>query len=83
MAMMYRFKACQRCGGDLMLDDGAWLCCQCGRHYYPKSMLVGTQGHPPAAGGLGRHYEELPGAAGAGRVAVPAPAGAAGPRRNH
>lgn len=62
-----------------MLDDKEWLCCQCGRHYYPKSMLAGTEGQPHAAGGLGHRYEELPGTAGAGRVAVSAPAGAAGP----
>jgi hypothetical protein len=97
--MMYRFKACRKCGGDLQLDDEEWLCCQCGRHYYPRPTLVGTggrppsmgrrygelsghyyprpvgtEGRPPAAGGLGRRYGELAGAAGAGRVAVTAAA---------
>jgi hypothetical protein len=69
---MYRFKACQKCGGDLMLDNEEWLCCQCGRYYYPMPMLAGTEGRPPS---LGRRYGELPGAAGAGRVAVTAAAG--------
>lgn len=73
---MYRFKACQKCGGDLQLDDEEWLCCQCGRHYYPKPMLAGMEGRPPS---LGRRYGELLGAAGAGRVEVTAPAGPVGP----
>ena len=30
----FRLKACVKCRGDLVLDDGDWLCLQCGRYYY-------------------------------------------------
>jgi hypothetical protein len=30
----FRLKACAKCEGDLVLDDGDWLCLQCGRYYY-------------------------------------------------
>ena len=30
----YRFKSCVKCGGDLALDQGDWLCLQCGTYYY-------------------------------------------------
>lgn len=55
-----------------MLDDGEWLCCQCGRYYYSKSMLAGAAGHRPS---VGRRQDGLSGPAGAGRVAVTAPSG--------
>ncbi len=29
-----RFKACVKCRGDLVLDEGDWLCLQCGTYYY-------------------------------------------------
>jgi hypothetical protein len=59
-----------------MLDGTEWLCCQCGRYYYPNPMLVGAEGRPLS---LGRRYEELPSPAGAGRVGAAVPVGAAGP----
>ena len=33
---MSRFllKACEKCWGDLVLDEGDWLCLQCGTYYY-------------------------------------------------
>ena len=31
---LFRFKACTKCGGDLALDEGDWLCLQCGKYYY-------------------------------------------------
>lgn len=31
---LFRFKACTKCGGDLTLDEGDWLCLQCGKYYY-------------------------------------------------
>ena len=31
---LFRLKACQKCRGDLVLDEGDWLCLQCGRYYY-------------------------------------------------
>ena len=30
---LFRFKACTKCGGDLVFDEGDWLCLQCGRYY--------------------------------------------------
>ena len=30
----FRFKACLKCRGDLVLDEGDWLCLQCGTYYY-------------------------------------------------
>ena len=30
----FRFKSCVKCGGDLALDQGDWLCLQCGTYYY-------------------------------------------------
>ena len=30
----FRLKACVKCRGDLVWDDGDWLCLQCGRYYY-------------------------------------------------
>lgn len=30
----FRFKACVKCGGDLVLDQPDWLCLQCGTYYY-------------------------------------------------
>ena len=31
---LFRFKACTKCGGDLALEEGDWLCLQCGKYYY-------------------------------------------------
>lgn len=30
----FRLKACAKCGGDLALDQGDWICLQCGTYYY-------------------------------------------------
>ena len=30
----YRLKACLKCHGDLALDQGDWICLQCGTYYY-------------------------------------------------
>ena len=30
----FRLKACAKCKGDLVLDDGDWLCLQCGTYLY-------------------------------------------------
>ena len=32
-----KVKGCNRCGGDLVLDDGDWRCWQCGQYYYAGS----------------------------------------------
>ncbi len=39
MAMLYKFKSCGKCGGDLMLDGDEWRCFQCGIHYYPQDAV--------------------------------------------
>jgi hypothetical protein len=31
---LFRLKACTKCRGDLLLDEGDWLCLQCGTYYY-------------------------------------------------
>ncbi len=36
-ALKYYFKGCNKCGGDLVYDDGDWRCWQCGQYYSPKS----------------------------------------------
>lgn len=30
----FRLEACLKCAGDLALDDGDWICLQCGTYYY-------------------------------------------------
>ena len=30
----FALKACPKCGGDLVLDQGDWLCLHCGTYYY-------------------------------------------------
>ena len=31
---LYRLAACLKCRGDLVNDEGDWLCLQCGVYYY-------------------------------------------------
>ena len=33
--MSWRLKSCNRCLGDLFLEDDEWRCLQCGHYYYP------------------------------------------------
>lgn len=35
--MLYKFKSCGKCGGDLMADGDEWCCFQCGTYYYPQN----------------------------------------------
>ncbi len=30
-----KVKGCNKCGGDLVLDESDWRCWQCGHYYYP------------------------------------------------
>lgn len=32
--MSIQFKGCPKCRGDLSIDEGDWLCFQCGTYYY-------------------------------------------------
>ncbi len=47
--LRFRFKACIKCCGDLALDDGDWICLQCGTYYY-----VGLYQGAPTAGLVAR-----------------------------
>ena len=64
--LRFRFKACIKCGGDLALDDGDWICLQCGTYYY-VGLYRGARGVGPvvttgpidgAAERMGRGEEE-------------------------
>ena len=32
--MICQLKSCEKCQGDLVIDDEGWRCWQCGRYYY-------------------------------------------------
>ena len=34
--LRFHLKACPKCHGDLALDEGDWLCLQCGTYYYTR-----------------------------------------------
>ena len=38
----FRLKACVKCRGDLVWDEGDWLCLQCGRYYYTRLYPTGS-----------------------------------------
>ncbi|MBM3942834.1 MAG: hypothetical protein FJ316_07925 [SAR202 cluster bacterium] len=39
---VFLLKSCPRCGGDLILDEGDWLCLQCGRYFYARQEVSGN-----------------------------------------
>ena len=39
-------KACTKCGGDLAVDDGDWICLQCGTYYYTGLYQRGSVSTP-------------------------------------
>ena len=39
---LFMLKACIKCRGDLVWDDGDWLCLQCGRYYYTRLYQPGA-----------------------------------------
>lgn len=41
--MLYLFKGCGKCSGDLMQDGDEWRCFQCGHVYYPQSSTAERQ----------------------------------------
>ena len=47
--MLYLFKGCGKCCGDLMLDGDEWRCFQCGRVYYPRRSPMELIPGAPAA----------------------------------
>ena len=40
MMTIWNFKGCQKCCGDLFMDDGDWQCLQCGRYYYRRPVVT-------------------------------------------
>lgn len=44
--MLYMFKGCGKCGGDLALSFDEWGCIQCGARYYPKNSATDLQLDP-------------------------------------
>lgn len=34
--LRFHLKACPKCHGDLALDEGDWICLQCGTYYYTR-----------------------------------------------
>jgi len=34
--MFWRLKGCNRCTGDLVMEEDSWRCWQCGHYYYPN-----------------------------------------------
>ena len=44
---IFRLGACLKCQGDLLYDEGDWLCLQCGVYYYTGLYNdSGNQGGP-------------------------------------
>ncbi len=41
--MLYLFKGCGKCCGDLVQEGDEWRCFQCGRVYYPQSSSTELQ----------------------------------------
>lgn len=41
--MLYLFKGCGKCGGDLTLNVDEWSCFQCGHIYYPQPSPIERQ----------------------------------------
>jgi len=39
MQSEYKLKACDKCKGDLTLDEGDWRCVQCGNVYYTEKPI--------------------------------------------
>ena len=45
--MQCKFKACSKCGGDLMADESDWRCIQCSRYYYGHDARFLGESHIP------------------------------------
>ena len=48
---LYRLGVCLKCRGDLYLDDGDWICLQCGTYYY-TGLYAENQSGTTDGGGL-------------------------------
>ena len=72
--MLYLFKGCGKCGGDLLMDTDEWSCFQCGRVYYPartseeqqldrlatgESVAIGEDSDRPKVRRSARHLNPL------------------------
>jgi hypothetical protein len=58
--MLCRLKSCQKCSGDLVLDDDEWRCWQCGHYDYPRLSLPELPPDVPASNSSG-DPADLPG----------------------
>ena len=38
--MLCRLKGCDRCTGDLVMDEAEWKCIQCGRYYAVNRLAI-------------------------------------------
>ncbi|MCH2512381.1 MAG: hypothetical protein COA56_13355 [Dehalococcoidia bacterium] len=72
--MLYLFKGCGKCEGDLLMASDEWRCFQCGRVYYPtrtpeeqqlgrvavqESMPVGADSDRPKVRRSARHLNPV------------------------
>ena len=48
---LYRLGVCLKCHGDLVYDDGDWICLQCGTYYY-TGLYPENQSSTPGGNGL-------------------------------
>ena len=53
--LQLNMKTCTKCGGDLALDQGDWLCLHCGTYYYTGLYRLVRPGKPQP------HGENFPG----------------------
>ena len=58
--MLYLFKGCGKCCGDLTLDGDEWRCFQCGRVYYPQRSPIELIPDPLAVTGEAGPERERP-----------------------
>ena len=49
---IYRLGVCLKCHGDLALDEGDWICLQCGVYYY-TGLYSNSAAQPSGPGGDG------------------------------
>ena len=59
----FRFKACVKCRGDLVLDHSDWLCLQCGTYYYTGLYQESAPAKAPTKENISPDEEKAAGAA--------------------
>ena len=48
-SFVLKLRRCGKCRGDLALDEGDWLCLQCGTYYY-TGLYLPLSGNPRLPG---------------------------------